>query len=117
MEKAHRWSMLVSEEKFRLCWMRQSSIDVDFVEICCSDAPCLTEAMQQREISSFSLLLRSNGVGNHDAQTREKLLGWFSVKTTSEGLVLTTGHRASEQFDTSRQIFRQFFGHAAAVLQ
>ena len=49
----------------------------DFVEICCSDALCLTEAMQQRGISSSSLL-RSDGVGNHDAQTGEKLLGWFS---------------------------------------
>ena len=51
----------------------------DFVEICCSDAPCLAEAVQQRGISSFSLL-RSDGVGNHDAQTREKLLGWLSEK-------------------------------------
>ena len=33
----------------------------DFVEICCSDAPCLTEAMQRRGLSSFSLL-RSGGV-------------------------------------------------------
>ena len=38
-----------------------------FVEICCSDVPCLTEAMQRRGLSSFSLL-RSDGVGNHDAQ-------------------------------------------------
>ena len=63
----------------------QSVLDVavvhrcDFVETCCSDAPCLTEAMQRHGISSFSLL-RSDGVGNHDAQTREKLLGWFSEK-------------------------------------
>ena len=71
----------------------------DFVEIFCSDAPCLTEATQQRGISLFSLL-RSDGVGNHDAQIREKLHGWFSEKRTSEGLVLTTGHCAPEQFDT-----------------
>ena len=64
---------------------KQAVLDVavvdrsDFVEICCSDAPCLTEAMQKRGISSSSLL-RSDGVGNHDAQTREKLLGWFSEK-------------------------------------
>ena len=51
----------------------------DFVEICCSDAPCLTEAMQQRGLSSFSLL-RSDGVGNHDAKTREKVLPWLSEK-------------------------------------
>ena len=35
------------------------------------------------EISSFSLL-RSDGVGNHDAQTRKKLLGWFSEKRTQK---------------------------------
>ena len=51
----------------------------DFVETCCSDAPCLTEAVRQRGISSFSLL-PSDGFGNHDAQTREKLLRWFSEK-------------------------------------
>ena len=31
----------------------------DFVEICCSDAPCLTEAMQRRGLSSFSALTAS----------------------------------------------------------
>ena len=55
----------------------------DFVEICCSDAPCLAEAIQQRGISS-STLSRSDGVGNHDEQTREKLLGWvFCQKISS----------------------------------
>ena len=38
----------------------------DCVEICCSDVPCLTEAMQEHGLSSFSLL-RTDGVGNHDA--------------------------------------------------
>ena len=65
----------------------------DFVEICCSDVPCLTEAMQRRGLSSFSLL-RSDGVGNHDAQTRENIFG------CSEGLVITSGRDSSEQFDT-----------------
>ena len=46
----------------------------DSVEICCSDAPCLTEAMQRRGLSSFSLL-RSDGHGHHDAKTR-LLWGW-----------------------------------------
>ena len=45
----------------------------DFVEICCS------ETMQLHGLSAFSLL-RTDGVGTHDAQTREKLLGWFSEK-------------------------------------
>ena len=35
----------------------------DFVEICCSDVPCLTEPMQRRGLSSSSLL-RSDGVGH-----------------------------------------------------
>ena len=46
----------------------------DFVEICCSDASGLTEAMQQHGPLRFPLL-RPDGIGNHDAQTREKLLG------------------------------------------
>ena len=49
----------------------------DFVEICCCDVPCLTEAMQRRGLSSFSLP-RSDGIGNHDAQTREKIFGWLT---------------------------------------
>ena len=50
--------------KFKRCWMR---------------VPCVTEAMQRRGLSSFSLL-RSDGVGNHDAQTREKIFGWLTEK-------------------------------------
>ena len=51
----------------------------DFVEICCSDVPCLTEAMQRHGLSSFSLL-RSDVVGNHDTKTREKILSLLSEK-------------------------------------
>ena len=71
----------------------------DFVEICCSDVPCLTEAMQRRGLSSFSLL-RFDGVGNHDAQTREKMFWLAYRETTSEGLVITSSRDSSEQFDT-----------------
>ena len=53
----------------------------DFVEICCSDVHCLTEATQRRGLFSFSLL-RSDVVGNHDA------------------LVIISGRDSSEQFDT-----------------
>ena len=88
--------------------MRRPLIDVIFVEICCSDAPCLTEDMQRRGLSSFSLL-RSDGVGNHDAQTLEKNYGWLSEKRPQK--VCST--RCSLP---SRQIIRQFFGYAAAVL-
>ena len=78
----------------------------DFVEICCSDVPCLTEVMQRRGLSSFSLL-RSDGVGNHDAQTREK---WLSPP------VVTHQNNSTRCSLRSRQIFRQFFEYAAAVL-
>ena len=70
----------------------------DFVEICCSDVPCLTEAMQRSGLSSSSLL-RSDGVGNHGAKTREKILSLAFRETTLEGLVLTSGHYLSEQFE------------------
>ena len=71
----------------------------DFVEICCSDVPCLTEATQRRGLSSFSLK-RCDGVGNHDAQTRENFFWLAYRETTSEGLVITSGRASSEQFDT-----------------
>ena len=80
----------------------------DFVEICCSDVPCLTEAMQRRGLYSFSLL-RFDGVGNHDAQTREKNFGWLTEKRAQKAWL-----RCSLR---SRQIFRQFFEYAAAVLR
>ena len=84
----------------------------DVVEICCSDAPCLTEAMQQRGLSSFSLL-RPDGVGNIDAQTREKLLGWFSEKRPQKAW-FSPPAIAHQNISTrcslrSRQIFRQVF--------
>ena len=56
--KLQRSASLVNaglSEKIRLCWMRQSSIDVIL-----STSARPTEAMQQRGISSFSLL-RSGG--------------------------------------------------------
>ena len=84
----------------------------DFVEICCSDAPCLTEAMKRRGLSSFSLL-RSDGVGNHDAKTREKMLCWLSEKRPWFSPPVNST-RCSLR---SRQICRQFFVYAAAVLR
>ena len=91
----------------------------DFVEICCSDAPCLTEAMQRRGLSSFSLL-RSDGVGNHDAQTREKILSWPSEKRPQKASfsppVTTHQNNSTRCSLRSRQNFRQFFEYAAAVL-
>ena len=83
----------------------------DFVEICCSDALCLTEAMQQRGISSSSLL-RADGVGNHDAQTREKVLGWFSEKRPWKAWfsppVIAHQSKSTRRSLRTRQIFRQF---------
>ena len=80
----------------------------DFVEICCSDAPCLTEAMRQRGISSSSLL-RSDVVGNHGAQTREKLLGWTSEKRLRKQWFSPTGNRVPEQFDALQSSKRTYF--------
>ena len=37
------------------------------------------QRLHRRGLSSFSLL-RSDGVGNHDAQTREKIFGWLTEK-------------------------------------
>ena len=84
----------------------------EFVEICCSDAPCLTDAMQRRGLSSFSLL-RSDGVGNHDAKTREKMLSWLSEKRPQKAWfspsVITHQNTLTRCSLRSRQIFRQFF--------
>ena len=84
----------------------------DFVEDCCSDVPCLTEAMQQRGLSSFSLL-RSDGVGNHDAQTREKIVGWLTKKRPEKAWlsppVVTHQKNSTPCSLRSRQIFQKFF--------
>ena len=91
-----------------------------FVETCCSDAPCLTEAMQQRGIPSSSLL-RPDGVGNNDAQTREKLLGWISEKRPRKAWfsprVIAHQNNSTRCSLRTRQMFRKCFEYAAAVLQ
>ena len=70
----------------------------DSVEICCSDAPCLTGAMQHQWLASFSLL-RTDSVGNHDAQTRGKLLAWLVLwEPISDGVVRASCECLSEQF-------------------
>ena len=83
--EVHRWSMRVLSKQIQMVLDAGTDDRCAFVEICDSDFPCLTEAMQQRGISSSSLL-RSDGVGNHDAQTREKLLGWFSEQRLQKSL-------------------------------
>ena len=92
----------------------------DFVEICCFDAPCLLEAMQPRGISSSSVL-HSDGVGNHDAQTREKLLGWFSEKRPRKAWfsppAISHQNNSTRCSLRTRQIVGKFFEHVAAVLQ
>ena len=77
-----------------------ASVDrCDFVEICCSDVPCLTEAMQRRGLYSFSLL-RSDGVGNHDAKTREKIPSWLSEKRPQEAWLSSPVVTHQNKFDT-----------------
>ena len=116
----HRWSMRVCQNKFNLRWDVAVVHRCDFVGISCSDAPCLTEGMQQRGVSSSSLL-RSDGVGNHDAQTREKLLGWFPEKRPRKAwfspLVIAHQINSTRCSLRTRQVFRMFFEYAAAVKQ
>ena len=89
----------------------------DFVENCCPHALCLTEAMQQHGVFSFSLL-RTDGVGNHDPWTREKLLGCFSEERPGKAwfeLLVVASHDSSTRCNLrARQMFRQFFLCAAA---
>ena len=75
----HRWSDAGLSKQIQTVLDAATVDRCDVVEICCSDVPCLTEAMQRRGLSSFSLR-RSDGVGNHDAQTREKIFGWLTEK-------------------------------------
>ena len=118
--EAHRWLMLVSQRIFKRCWMRRPVDRCDFVEICCSDVLRLTEAMQRRGRSSFSLL-RSDGVGNHDAQTRENIVSWLTEKRPQKAWlsprVVTHQNNSTRCSLRARQIFRQFFVYAAAVLR
>ena len=64
--------------------------------------------MQRRGLSSFSLL-RSDGVGNHDAKTREKILSWLSEKRPQKAWL-------SPPVSDPDRFFDSFFGYAAAVL-
>ena len=65
-------------------------------------------------------MLRSDGVGNDDAKTREKILSWLSEKRPQKAwlspAVVTRQNNSTRCSLRSRQIFRQFFGYAAAVL-
>ena len=90
----------------------------DFVEICCSDVPCLTEAMQRRGISSFSLL-RSDDVGNRAAQTRANIFGSLTEKrpqkawssppvVTHQNNSRRCSLRSREFFDSFLSMLQQF---------
>ena len=76
--------------------------------------------MQRRWFSPFSLL-RSDGVGNHDADTCEKILSWLSEKRPQKAwfspTVITHQNISTRCSLRSRQILRQFFVYAAAVLR
>ena len=69
----------------------------DFVEICCSHVPCLTEAMQRRGLSSFSLLMASDA--------------WLSPPVVTHQ---NNSIRHAAVFDPDR--FSTVFEYAAAVL-
>ena len=76
--------------------------------------------MQQRGLSSFSLL-RTDGVGNRDAQALEKLLGWFSEERPQKAWfpppVIAFQNWSTRCNLRARQMFRPFFLYAAVVLQ
>ena len=65
-------------------------------------------------------MLRSDGVGNHDAKTREKIFCWLSEKRPQKAEfsppIITHQNNSTRCSLRSRQIFRQFFEYAAAVL-
>ena len=92
----------------------------DLVEICCSDVPCLTEAMQRRGLSSFSLL-RSDGV----EITMQRHVRGFLAGSPRNDLRRLGSHLRSLIIRTSRHaavsvrdiFFDSFFGYAAAVLR
>ena len=122
--KLQRSASLVNAGLSKLSKQIQTVLDAatvdrcDFVEVCCSDVPCLTEAMQRRGLSSFSLL-RSDVVGNHDAQTSEKIISWLTEKRPQKAWLspLVVTHQNSTRCSLrSRQIFRQFFEYIAVVL-
>ena len=100
--------------------MRPTVDRCDFVEICRSDVPCLTEAMQRRGLSSFSLL-RSDGVGNHDAQTREKIFSWLTEKRPQKAwlpppVVTHQNNSTRLQSPIQTDFSTVFFEYVAAVL-
>ena len=68
----------------------------------------------------FVLILRSDGVGNHDAKTRERILSWHSEKRPQKAWfsppVIAHQNNSTRCSLRSRQIFRRVFGYAAAVL-
>ena len=76
--------------------------------------------MQRRGLSSLSVL-RSDGVGNHDVKTREKMLSWLSEKRPQKAWfsppVITHQNNSTRCSLRSRQIVRLFFVYAAAVLR
>ena len=73
----------------------------DFVEICCSDAPCLTGAMQQRCAQTASETTTYRHVRSSLAGFLRNDLGWHGSHHT--------GNCASEQFDTLRSSYQTDF--------
>ena len=85
----------------------------DFVEICCSDVPCLTEATQRRGLSLLShccaLMVSEITMQRHV----RRFLAGFRRNDLRSLLIRTIRHAAV--FDPDR-FFDSFFWYGAAVL-
>ena len=72
------------------------------------------------EIYGWFSLLRTDGVGNHDAQKSEKLLGWLSEKRPRKAWfappVIASQNISTRCNVRIRQMFRKFFLRAAVVV-
>ena len=110
--------MLVFQNKFRSVLDAAVVDRCVFFEICCSDAPCLTEAMQQRGISWSSIVaLRAASETTTHSDVRSSLAGFLRNDLGRHG-----SHHRKLRIRTIRHVavfepdrFSKFFEYAAAV--
>ena len=112
--------MLVFQNKFKRVLDAATVDRCDFVEICCSDVPCLTRshANDVGSLLSYCCALMVSEI-TMQRHVRRFLVGFPRNDLRRLGyhlqllLIRTNSTRCSLR---SRLIFRQFFGYAAAVL-
>ena len=96
--EAHRWSMLVSQRIFKRCWMRRPLIDVILsrsavLMLLVGPKPCNDVGSLRSHCCALTAL--ETTMQRH---VRRCLAGF--PRNDLRGLVLTSGHCSSEQFDT-----------------